>query len=328
LKLPIKRKKEFVGEDKLPRNNGTLKKVMRYLLYIFILWIILRGIGSIVNNDAARLNDAAMRIDNFLENPPARLEDDLTMQAKAKEVMFEYLTYKGRKEERNKRVNALIFRRIDETFDSNIKEMQPLDIQVLNVEPIKEDEVCVSLQATYEVTKSYMEGDEEKEEKEEKEVFKSYYKVSVIKDTVGTKVKDIPLLIPSTGVAEKFNQKAVKYASADLSVKHEIEDSLKSFYKAYYEGTQKDISYVTTIENLKGLESQAKFQALNTTEARIGESGEAFVVSEIRVKDEFKTYNQKYELVLIKEKDKYLVESIDLVNKDFVNHYEEELENE
>ncbi len=321
----IKKDKVFSGKEKLPRNYGSIKKFIRIFIYVLLLLIFLKGVVGILSNDTARLNSLVGKIEAFIENPPELLIDDLALQGKAKEVMNAYLTFNGRKDERNKKVNSLILSKIDESFEGDIKEISPIDIQVLDVEAIKENEANVTLQASYKIKREKL-VDEEKVIDEE--IKKSYYKVTVVRDSFGVKVKDIPLLIPAKESAQNFDRKVVKYPSAEAEQKREIDESLISFYKAYYEGTMKDISYVTTIKNLKGLEGQASFLNLSKTDARIGDDGRAFVVSEIKIKDSLKTYDQKYELILIKIEDKYLVESIDLMNKEFVKHYEEDIENE
>lgn len=324
-KIFIRKDKIFSGDEKLPRNYSSLKKILRIMIYILLLIIFLKGVGSILSNDTVRLNSLVGKIENFLDNPPEQLIDDLALQGKAKEVIHEYLTFNGNKEERNKRINALIFNKVDETFEGDIKAISPIDIQVLGVEGIKENEACVTLQASYRIKREKLK-DEEKILSEE--IQKSFYKVTVVRDSFGVKVKDIPLLIPVKEPAQDFDRKNVKYPSVEVEQKREVDESLRSFYKAYYEGTPKDISYLTTIKELKGLGAQAKFLNLRKTDARMGDDGRVFVVSEIKVKDNLKTYDQKYELVLIKIEDKYLVESIDLMNKAFVKHYEEDIENE
>ncbi|MBN2794477.1 MAG: conjugal transfer protein [Clostridia bacterium] len=325
MKVKIKKQKVFDGKERLPRNNTGVKKIFRWALLGFIIVIFLRGIGTFFNSDAAHLNSLINKMENYLENPPETLIDDLALQAAAEEIVFEYLTYSGNKEERNRRVNAFMFGRINESFGGDIKLLKPIDIQVTDVEVIKASEVCITLQAKYQVTKEKGEGEKKITYDEDK---KSYYKVVVVRDSTGIKVKDVPLLIPTPNQAENYDRRVVKYASVEMAERTEIDESLKSFYKAYYEGNANDISYLTTIKGLKGLENQAKFIGLDKTDARIGEDGTAYVTSKINVQDDLKTYSQQYEIVLVKPEDKYLVSSIDLMNKEFTKHYEEDLENE
>lgn len=322
-----KEKKKKEVKEKLIRDNKGSKRFFRIIVWTLIGFLLLRGAASLINNDSLEVQALGEELKAYMKNPPEQLETLPIVEGTAKSYLREYLTFNGNKNERDKRLNEISEFRINENFESNIISTTPLGIEVYEAELINENEVNVNLLARVEVKKYSDEENDQGKKKITSKVISSYYRVTVLRDAIGATIKKEPIVLPVPDQAELNNVRALNYASVERDEKKEIEESLNSFFKAYFEGTMKDISYVTTLKDLKGLEDLYKFLKIEKLDIRMNEQNELFATVSIKLTNEIKTFITGYEMTLIREEEKYLVTSFDVTNKNFETHYSKE-ENE
>lgn len=313
-------------KEKEPRDSKALNKVLRIIVFLTIIFVIIRGLTSIFNNDALMFAELQEEVKMLKENPPERIEKLPIVEGLAKTYLREYLTYTGDETERERRLKDFALKRIDEEINAEIISILPAGIETYETEKVNDKEVNVSLFSRVDV-KRYGKEDPNTGEKEIiSERSSSYYKVTVVLLEDGAIIKKAPVRLPELENEEAVEVRVVNYSAPERKEKTEIEESLKSFFKSYFEGSMKDISYVTTIKELKGLEGQCKFLDIEKADIRLSDDGEAFCRVIIRLSDDFKTFRSEYELKMIKDETQYLVESFDITNKNFETHYFKEEE--
>ena len=319
-----KDKEKKVVQEKKPRDLKATNKVLRVIVLLTVVFVLFRGLTSIFNNDRILLNQLSEEVKYLKEHPPEEMEKSPIISGAAKNYLREYLTYTGNQDERERRLKYLTIARLNEEMNPDVISVNPTGIEVYKLEKINEKEVNVNLQAVTNVKRYGKENSDTGEREILNEQLSGYYRLTVVLLDDGVIVKNVPIRIPDLGNTDNYKPRIVNYTAPDKYEKKEIEESLKSFFKAYVEGTAKDISYVTTIEDLKGLSGLCKFMSMEKADIRLNDQNEAFCNVIVKLSDSLKTYRGYYQVKLVKIEGQYMVESLDITNADFEKHYFEE----
>lgn len=321
-----KKKEKKEPREKKPRDFKALKKIMRVIVFLTVLFVMIRGFTSIFNNDALELQMLKEELNLLKEHPPEQVAKLPIVEGTAKTYLREYLTYTGDKTERERRLKDFALTIIDEQINADVISMMPTTVEVYETEKVNDKEVNVNLYTLVDVQRYGQEDPRTGEREVIKEKVSAYYRITVVLLEDGAIVKKVPIRLPELTNSEVIEYRVVNYGAPETKEKREIEESLKSFFKAYFEGSKKDISYVTVINDLRGLEGACEFIGIEKSDIRSNDQKEAFCSVILKVSDDYRQYSTEYEVKLIKDEDRYLVESFDITNTNFEEHYFKEEE--
>lgn len=312
MKLPFKKSNKV-----FKLKTTAFQKVGRVILWTFFIFLLLRGIGTLFSTDeTAKAQDI---VSGFKSTIDLKAKIEFEASAYAESFAYEFMTYDPAKlSEYRLRISNYISTYLGEigpNTDTNVK-TEVLSAKAYEVEWISEKQLNVNvwLKVKYLV--------QEKIENEVKLTEK--HKVTGIKIPIAVVegkyvVEGYPAFIAVQDKAEVdyeiYNSNTAERWEAD-----EIREVLNSFFKVYYSGSLKEISYyMENSKNVKGLENSFVFNRLGTVNVYVDDTKQTkdktyTALAELYITDPDSKLDmkQKYHVKLVKNEDRYYITKFDV----------------
>jgi hypothetical protein len=307
-----KKKKPSKKNDvyKMKKNNGRV--IMRYMLWIMLICIFLKGAWDIVKPDSvSEVNNIVRQFRADLKKTGDSPEE---VQRFAQDFTKEYLTYEYRGAADFKaRIGPYVTKRIQDQAENIYgfrNRAKAVYVNAYRKELYAENQwdVFVSAEIEYEIT--YPETGE-KEIKTEK----ANIKVPVVYSPgSGYCVESLPLFVKDQRLAGSYNPPEV---IVDSEIPTEsIRPSIQTFLEAYYSQEQQMINYLISADADKGkfigMSKRFEFVSISSLKAYAPEGKDILCVVKIKVKDSVNAeeLSQELNLTVIQDKDKIYIKDI------------------
>ncbi len=282
----------------------AFQRVGRVLLWTLLIFLLLRGIGSIFTSKTGEgeLIQAFMMEKDYQE----KVEREAT--AFAEGFLMEYFTYE-RGADYEQRIRRYISSQMNLPNHGNGK-IKALNARATSIDWFSNNQinVAVDVRVQYEIKNG-----------EEAEIIKVmedniYALVPVMEHEGKYIIEDYPSMLPRPEKAD-ISLNFVTATGLDSTVTEELTEVIESFFRTYCSGSPNEISYyMHKNEKLKGLENRYRFIRLEGIKAYEGNSKEEMLVlAEMLVEDSISQlqYKQGYHLIIVKE-DRYYIKEFNV----------------
>lgn len=293
-----KTKKELNIKDveneilKQNKDHSGIVRVFRVFVYLLLALIMIRGVTSIFKNDRAEVNELKLEIDDFIKHPGKYVNSNQPIS-----IAIVYLTeYLEGKPTTSFSVNSA-------ERKNKVEQLRVADTVVYDV--VKQDtSTLVTIAAIIEA----------KDPNKDNILVTSIMFFKVIVEQVDGKyvVFREPLRIAAPEKATYESRDLGSSLSQSDPIWIAVENDLVSFFKAFYEGSSNDISYLA-VTDIRGLEGVAKFVGVEKLSVYKTSDDEVLALVTVNTEDEILGLLPQYcELRLKKIDTKWKVESIDI----------------
>ncbi len=299
MKLPL------VKGPKKPFKVKTVifQKIGRVILWTLIIFLILRGIGTLFVN--SETDEAQRLINEFVSDKGYRERVELEAAAFAEGFAMEYFTYErgGDYEERLYKYSPSSL-----TLPSpGYGKTKALAARSYGLEWYSDNQldVKVAVKVLYE-----LEVEEQMERKIQQVEDEVYIAVPVIEQEGRYMVEDYPAVLPAPPKADA-NRRFYSGDGVDTAVQNEIKEVLESFFKTYFSGSPGEISYyIHENQRVQGLENRYTLSRLDNVRVFFRElEGEYLALVELTIIDDISklSHKQGYHVEMIKSNNRYYV---------------------
>lgn len=274
-------------------------------------------IGSIkafaLDNAVSEAQKPPEKVEQQVENPAAAVG----AQTYVKLFTKEYLTWEvADYQERSERLAPFLREGTDEQaglqYDGLEYNSKPGTIEIWTIEETGKDTATITVKASQNLYKKVekKEKDKVKEEIEEKGPFTQYIKIPVIAKENSYLINGLPTFTntpkaPTLEPKEEVNGEPVTDSQTSESAK----EFLNTFLKVYTTGTNEELTYYTSDEKVRSLESSIVFKSID--EVKIyqgkGKTLEAHVTAVFTEPNSKGQFLQSYKLQLEQKDQRWLV---------------------
>lgn len=313
IKEKTKEKGKFLDKP-VKLKSATGIKVVRFVLWAFIIFLIIRGAVTILKPDP--INTILKSQKDF----EAKLSSENLLESRAfsfaENFANEYFNlYFGDAEDYTNRLRKYMY---EDTLNSlNKKGYMTTDyVKAYSVEKYSDNQLDVFVYAKVQYRTE--KGGQDKVHDVKKRQYdihlrNVYIKIPIYYDkNENMIVEDAPLFVSEP---ENIDYKLVDNYSdkeiADNNKTNEIKDSLNQFLKSYYQEEQTQVDYFLKVPgSIKAVKSDHRFNGIEAITVIILDSNKYKAVVEYTVNSPGKDLKQKINLALIFEGDKYLIETM------------------
>lgn len=305
----------------------TMQRVGKIILWVLVVFLLLRGIGSIFREDTAA--QAEKMISAFKTDQQKREELNFRASSFAQNFVMDYLTYDSlNSEDYITRLKSYVPSYMDSLGTSLSGKSKALYASAVNIEWISEDQANVDVLANvrYKVQETGANGENIETETEKD----TCIRVPIAIKNNSFAVEDYPVFIAKPAKAS-INFNVLSGTQIDNSQTGEIGLMLENFFRVYYQGNSGEISYYLLDSNksISGLNGRYKFDRIDSTRVLINkkEKNGYLALVELSVYDiNNQAIKQRFNLDLIKKDGRYYIKNLDTrtVNLDKIKDLGEE----
>ena len=306
-----KRPKAEISKGEIKEETSQIKtdmsmKVGRVILWLVILFLLLRGIVSILApSSEVRLEKI---VDRYSTDAKLRETVQVGAAAFAEDFAYEYYTFSGEfNSDYGQRLKRYLARSLEIKSPESGKYQMNVELSktfAIYYRSQTDFDVDVHLQVIYNPLAEGL-------EKEQKDI---YIRVPISVDKKGNyAVTSLPEYIPQVKSASITPVDTYKGKQIDSDEIQRIKETLGSFFTAYYSGTANEISYYLTPDsNVRGTAAgMVKFSKIDyATVYKDEQSSDYLVDTELTVLDNNQEMKQRLFLRLQYTKGHYYVKSI------------------
>lgn len=311
--------------------NNKLKSVWpqrigRIVLWIFIVFVMLRGVGSMLRGSEA--SKIQTTINQFTEDEKKLKKTEIEATSFAKAFSIEYLTFTG---------NSLDYSdRLDKYTNLEFNSLNPRDkiealgAEAMRVEWVNKDILLVDCKvkvkyqpqdAAEGVTANvYSKPGTQPQPTPQKIIKDTYIRIPVTTKDYKYIIQNFPTFIPAETRAEpqEFERPGKDVKAEDLE---QIQKVIESFIKIYYEGSPTEISYfMVDNKQLTGLNKAYTFKKLVDGSLTVKQPNPQELKYSVNVQYEVisdggQVFTQNMDLSVILKDGKYLVNQFNTILK-------------
>lgn len=303
--------KERILDKPVKLKTDTGIKVLRFIIWAFIILIFIRGIGTIIKADPVK--EIKKEQDEFLVQLSERNLLESRAFSFAESFAREYFTiYIDGKDDYIKRLSKYMQNSVAETVDAT-GYMIPDEVRAYNIEKYSDNQVDVFVHGIVQIKteKPGQEGITDKNKKQYDTTLKDVYiKVPIFVDKLGNMiVEDLPLLIGEPTLPEyKRVDNTLGASSADYNIQEDIKGSINQFLKAYYEEEQTQVDYfLIKPGSIKAVGGNSIFKEIESIKVYDLGSNKYQAILVYKVNNSGKELRQKININLEYKDDKYLI---------------------
>lgn len=303
--------KERILDKPVKLKTDTGIKVLRFIIWAFIILIFIRGIGTIIKADPVK--EIKKEQDEFLVQLSERNLLESRAFSFAESFAREYFTiYIDGKDDYIKRLSKYMQNSVAETVDAT-GYMIPDEVRAYNIEKYSDNQVDVFVHGIVQIKteKPGQEGITDKNQKQYDTTLKDVYiKVPIFVDKLGNMiVEDLPLLIGEPTLPEyKRVDNTLGASSADYNIQEDIKGSINQFLKAYYEEEQTQVDYfLIKPGSIKAVGGNSTFKEIESIKVYDLGSNKYQAILVYKVNNSGKELRQKININLEYKDDKYLI---------------------
>lgn len=253
-------------EDYIKPKKDTGKKALSIILWGVLGFVFIRGAVSSLQPNP--LDEMQRRTDLFIEEQTAQTNLALEIESFAQNFAKEYLTYQvGRREDYAKRVKPYVSSHVSISENQNFKgNATATYLQAYKLQQYDKNQYDVYVMADIEYSGTPLATNETVPAQLERE--NTYLKIPVrVLDRGKYIVEDYPAFVAAPDAndytATQFNARDV-----DKTVNAQIEQILKNFFAAYYQGNQTQIDVFLAVNAdkaaFKGLDGRYRFKEIRS----------------------------------------------------------------
>lgn len=291
----------------------TLRNVGKVVLWVLVAFLILCGIKTIISQ--SKESQLEGMITKYQESEEMREKTKIGATAFAESFVYEYYTFTGElNSDYMDRVGRYLAKGLDvKNPNAGGTAAETISAQTLNVTFEGEDQLQLDVDILAKVKYTPKTGSSAGIT-----ICKDLYlKVPVVaskKSKEGSyAIESLPMMIPAYDKAEAASVEGYAGTEIDKAAKDEIKIVLESFFKAYYEGSDSEVSYYTSEDSnvKKSISGDLSFSKIDRISATLDEaSGEFLSDVVLTIVDHGQPLQQRIFLRLEKEKDKYYIEKM------------------
>lgn len=291
-------KKEKVEKIK----SAWPQKIGKVVLWVIIIFLFIRGIGSILKQDNAVKAQEALQ--QFTETK--NYTDKVAQEASAFAELFslEYLTYLGNTDDYSKRLQPFTDLEFTAGFNDRIQALSSKAYKIQWTDKSK-----INVDCSVKVRYLNPQGLEIK-------INNTFLRVAVVEKDGKYTVENYPLFIPEIQKGSK--PEVTKIGNdIDTGTKKAILTIVENFVRAYCVGNQVELSYYMADSKaaFNGLNRRYTFKKLidEGCSVKVLKDGKYFVTVQYLVIDEINSqeFRQNLEMQVISKDGKYLIEKFD-----------------
>ncbi len=301
-------------------NTVVLQKAMRIVLWVFIAFLLLRGVGTVIRtNDISK---AESMMQEFLKSRGYKEKVEREAASFAESFAVEYMTY-------SKKSPDEYYARISKYLPSHIAELGMVlstktDVQAMEARCIglrwtgeRQLNIDVRVKATYKQEAAPSDTTDAVTQPAETLTRQRdlYIRIPIVETEGAYLVEDYPVFLPEP-VKPKLKASQYSGETADSSTAQDISNMLSSFFKTYYEGKAGETQYYMADAGagVLGLDGSFKFEKLD--EARVFKNateGSFTAIAELTVSDPYsgQKLKQRYNISLIRKDGRYYIKTFD-----------------
>lgn len=317
MKLKTKKKKNEVTFDnsymKVAKDYTNLKKYIKYTCVLLVIFIFALATKKALSNDTTEVDAALMKVDKYLNKVDKNDLDSL--RAFAMSFTHAYMSSDDNQNKKNiieKYISANL-NGFAVNFKGNTK-LKVLSTYINKVDEISDELVNVSVFTRTEVSVS-----EINEVTNEEKLIKKYkdyilkIPIFITKNEDGNFLYSIykaPSFEPLTDKGGFYQGKFIKLSQLSKIKTSKMEETIMSFLKVYFEGTDSEIKYFYIgSDEINGFKGEFNLISVDKTDIyEIEGSDELIGYSKITTEDEFgSTYKNDYEFVLREIEGKWFI---------------------
>ena len=308
-----KKNKKFLDKP-VNLKSATGIRVARYVLWILIGFLLVRGIVSILRPNPINT------ILNSQKNFEAKLSKESLLESRAfsfaENFSKEYFNlYFGNAEDYTNRLSKYMDKSIIDTLDK--KGYMVTDyVKAYSLERYSENQVDVFVYSKVQIRvekpgqEKIQDVNKRQYDIHQKDV---YIKVPIYYNNAGNMiVEDAPLFVSGPEVVN-YNLKDSYLGEeiADNNTTNLIKDSLNQFLKAYYQEGQTQVDYfLKDPGSIKAVASDNKFNGIESIRVVVLDTNKYKAIVEYKVESSGKNLKQKINIDLVFEGDKYLIKNM------------------
>lgn len=307
--------KEKILDKPVKLKSATGIRIARYTLWTLIVFLLIRGAVSVL-----KPSPLSTILDNQ-EKFEAKLSKESLLESRAfsfaENFAKEYFNlYFGNAEDYTNRLSKYMDRRIIDTLDKN-GYMTTDYVKAYSVERYSENQLDVFVYSKVQFRTEKAEQDKVQDVTQrqydihQKDV---YIEVPIFYDDNGNMiVEDAPLIVSAPDAANyELKDTYLGKEIADNDTTNLIKDSLNQFLKAYYQEEQTQLDYfLKSPGSIVAVRSGDEFTGIESIKVIVLDSNKYKAIVEYKTNSPGKTINQKINIDLTFESDRYLVESMD-----------------
>lgn len=308
-------------KDKVLKLKSTVpQKIGKILLWTLVVFLLLRGIGSIFRQDETVT--AQTLIDSYKKDSEAKKTVEFQGKAFAESFCLEYLTLNGRDTE------GYLKRLVGYTqkdVDMNMNILADVRTEAFSANGYKlswtsDSTFTVDVRArvkyfNVEVASSDQSTAQQNELMKDYQIKDVCLRIPVLEKDGHFQITGYPAFIPGE---DKANVETKPYTGKEASdgTKEVISSVMESFFKIYYTGNPGEISYYMLDSNksLKGLEGRYEFVSLDDITVYQNTQNSYYVIVKLSIKDSTNgvTVPQQYKIDLVRKEDKYYIDKMNV----------------
>ncbi|WP_117406774.1 conjugal transfer protein [Ruminiclostridium papyrosolvens] len=308
-------------KDKVLKLKSTVpQKIGKILLWTLVVFLLLRGIGSIFKQDETVT--AQTLIDSFEKDSEAKKTIEFQGKAFAESFCLEYLTLNGRDTEGYlKRLVGYM----QKDVDINMNILADVRTEAFSADGYKitwtsDNTFTVDVRARVKYF-NVESSSSDQSPAQQTELMKDYQikdvclRIPVLEKAGHFQITGYPAFIPSE---DKANVETKPYSGKEASegTKEAILSVMESFFKIYYTGNPGEISYymLDSTKQLKGLEGRYEFVSLDDITVYQNTESSYYVIVKLSIKDSTNgvTVPQQYKIDLVRKEDKYYIDKMNV----------------
>lgn len=307
--------KEKILDKPVKLKSATGIRLARYILWTLIVFLIIRGAVSILK--PSPINTILDKQEKF----EAKLSEESLLESRAfsfaENFSKEYFNlYFGNAEDYTNRLRKYMDNRIIDTLDK--KGYMTTDyVKAYALERYSDNQLDVFVYSKVQF-RTEKPGQDKVQDitKRQYDIHQRdvYIKVPIFYDKNGNMiVEDAPLIVSAPKLAEyELKDTYLGEEVADNDISNAIKDSLNQFLKAYYQEDQTQVDYFLKSPGIiKAVKAGDEFKGIESIKVIVLDTNKYKAIVEYKTNSPGKTINQKVNIDLVFEGDKYLVESMD-----------------
>lgn len=311
-----KKKKEVIERDDyyfIPKDYTKLKRCVKYICICMLITIFLLASNKAIKSDTSEVENLIVRVDEYIKKTDFTKEDSLKTFAESFSDL--YLSSEIENRERKELMMRYVSKYNDfiVNYESNIK-VKVKSTKLRKVEEVTEELINASVFTRVEI--EIEEIDKTTKETLVKKQIKDYILKLPIKVTK-TADREFSYLIyksptfePLPEIGEDYQGKFVKLTKMSPLKTSKVEETVKSFLKVYFEGTNEEIKYFYVgSDHVNGFKGEMKLERVDTDVYEIEGSDELIAYSKIEISDAFGTYKSNYEFKLTQKESKWFIKN-------------------
>jgi hypothetical protein len=311
-----KKKKEIIERDDyyhIPKDYTQLQRSVKYICICMLIATFALASYKAIKNDTTEIENALDRVDQYISKVDFTKEDSLKSFAESFTEI--YLSSEIDSKDRKTIMQRYVSNYSDFVINyAGATKFKVKSTSLRKIDEVSKDLINASVLARVEITTTR--SDNTTSEAIETRKIKDYILKLPIKVTK-TADREFSYLIyksptfePLPELGEDYQGKFIKLSKMSPIKTSKVENTVKSFLKVYFEGTNEEIRYFYVgSDEVNGFRGEMKLRGVSTDVYEIEGSDDLIAYSKVEVSDAYGTYKSSYEFKLTEKDSKWFIKN-------------------